>query len=136
MSMTGGCLCGSVRYEVTGEPALTGVCHCRDCQKQTGTSFSIVMGLPAGALKTSGALASFVTHGVSGHGVDRFFCGKCGSPVYSNVGAMPGVVFLKAGTLDDPSALSPTVHLWCETKQPWVVVDPALPQFPQNPPMG
>ena len=136
MSMTGGCLCGSVRYEVTGEPLLTGVCHCRDCQKQTGTAFSIVVGVTADALKANGQTSVFVTTGVSGLGVDRHFCGKCGSPVYSAVGAMPGLLFVKAGTLDDPSTLQPSVHLWCETKQPWVALDPGMPQFPQNPPAG
>ena len=136
MSMAGGCLCGSVRYEVEGEPLLTAVCHCRDCQKQTGTSFSIVMGLPSTALKLSGQTSVYTTQGQSGAGVQRNFCGKCGSPIFSAPDAAPGLLFLKAGTLDDPTDLKPQLNCWCETKQDWVAVDAALPAFPQNPPMG
>jgi hypothetical protein len=135
VTTTGACLCGSVRYSTGASPLMTAVCHCRDCQKQTGTAFSIVLGLPQEAVKTTGEMTVYTTTGVSSSGVHRHFCGTCGSPLYSVADAMPGMVFLKAGTLDDPSGLKPDVHMWCETAQPWVAIDPALPQFPQNPPM-
>lgn len=136
MTTTGGCLCGSVRYSFEVTPLMTAVCHCRDCQKQTGTACSIVLGLPQDAVTVTGTMAVHTTTGVSSGGVHRHFCGKCGSPIYSIPEAMPGVAFLKAGTLDDTSTLKPEAHMWCETAQPWVVIDPALPQFPQNPPFA
>ena len=134
--MTGGCLCGQVRYQTEANPLMTGVCHCRDCQKQTGTSFSIVVALPDGALRLSGELREFKTTGESGQQVFRRFCGHCGSPLYSLVEAMPGLVFLKAGTLDDPSTLAPQAEFWCDTAQPWLASRETLPRLPRNPPAG
>ena len=133
---TGGCLCGKVQYHHEGAPVMTGVCHCRDCQKQTGTSFSIIQGVALPALQVTGSPKVFETHGISGGSVQRHFCGDCGSPLYSLVDAMPGVAFLKAGTLDDVSGLAPQVQLWCATAQPWLTLDPALPKFEYNPPRG
>lgn len=115
---------------------MTGVCHCRDCQKQTGTSFSIVTALPDGALSITGELRQFGTVGESGQTVHRHFCGQCGSPIYSAVDAMPGMVFLKAGTLDDPSGLAPQAEFWCDTAQPWLETRGNLPRMPRNPPAG
>ena len=133
---TGSCLCGKIQYRYEGAPAMTAICHCRDCQKQTGTSFSIVQGVPLAALSVTGEMKIYTTTGVSGGSVRRHFCGDCGSPIYSAVDAMPGVVFLKAGTLDDVSALKPAVEMWCDTAQPWLALEPALPRFEQNPPMA
>lgn len=133
---TGSCLCGKVQYRYEGAPVMTGVCHCRDCQKQTGTSFSIIQGVPMAALTVTGTPKVFATQGMSGGAVQRHFCGDCGSPLYSLVDVAPGVAFLKAGTLDDVSSLAPQVQLWCATAQPWLTLDPALPKFDHNPPMG
>jgi hypothetical protein len=133
--MTGGCLCGGVRYE-TGEPVMTGVCHCRDCQKQTGTSFSIIAVLPEGDFTLHGQPSQFVTVGESGGRVWRHFCGHCGSPIYSIVESMPGVVCIKAGTLDDPSVLAPQAEFWCDTAQPWLATRTSLPRIARNPPAG
>ena len=132
----GGCLCGSVRYKSAAGALMTAVCHCRDCQKQTGTACSIVLGLPRAALEVSGQVTVHTTTGVSGATVDRHFCGRCGSPIYSAPAVMPDVLFLKAGTLDDPSWLAPGMHMWCETAQPWVKLPADLPCFEQNPPFG
>ena len=134
--LTGGCLCGQVRYHSDATPLLTGVCHCRDCQKQTGTSFSIIVALPDGALRYEGKMNEFVTIGASGQQVHRHFCGHCGSPIVSIAESMPGMVFLKAGTLDDPSTLSPQMEVWCDTAQPWLESRAGLPRMPGNPPSG
>jgi len=131
---TGSCLCGTIKYSFQGAPVMTGVCHCRDCQKQTGTSFSIIQGVPLPALTVTGTPKVITTRGVSGGAVKRHFCGDCGSPLYSLVEEVPGLAFLKAGTLDDVSRLAPQAQLWCSTAQPWLTLDPALPRFEQNPP--
>lgn len=131
----GGCLCGAVRYRADVEPAMTGVCHCRHCQRQSGSSFSILVGVPKGALRFEGeTMVSYTDQGESGLPVLRKFCGRCGSPVLSEVAAMPDLDWIKAGTLDDVSWFKPQVHLWCDNLQPWVTLPPDAVKVARNPP--
>lgn len=124
----GHCLCGAVSYEITGEPAFVGVCHCKDCQRQSGTDFSHIIGVTADNFKISGdTIKEFVTHADSGNDVVRKFCGTCGSPLYSELSAGPGMAFIKAGTLDDPNGLAPKAHVWCSSKVDWVVIPEGVP---------
>ncbi len=119
--ITGRCLCGRVTYSVAAEPLVQAACHCTDCQRQTGTAFSVVVGVPRAALEIDGeTLSSFTTVGED-HGTDteRHFCSACGSPIVSFVAAMPELAFLKAGTLDDASWLEPAVEVWTRSAQPW-----------------
>jgi hypothetical protein len=118
--LSGGCLCGKVRYSADADPVVTAVCHCQNRQKQAGTSFAVVVGIPAAALATTGALKTFNDTGDSGKQVYRRFCPECGSPVVTDVEAMPGLTFIKAGTLDDTSWLKPTMELYCSSAQPWM----------------
>lgn len=118
--IAGGCLCGKIRYSATAEPVVTAVCHCKNCQKQTGTSFSVIVGVPSAALSVKGTLKTFDETGSSGKAVHRNFCPDCGSPITSIVEAAPGLSFIKAGTLDDTSWLQPTMEVWCGSAQPWV----------------
>lgn len=133
MTTTGGCLCGAVRYEVKGDPAIQLVCHCSHCQKQAGSAFSTIMGVPEAALTvTKGEATSYVDRGESGKAVERQFCGTCGSPLFSKVEVSPGMVWIKVGTLDDTSAFSPAAHIWTKSKQAWVDTG-AVPAFETNP---
>ena len=130
----GGCLCGSVRYSSEAEPIVTAVCHCADCQKQTGTAFSIVVGVPAEGFEVEGELSRYETTGDDTHQpTDRRFCSKCGSPIYSSSGASPGVLYLKAGTLDDSSWLRPQAHVWTASAQAWVDVPEGPATFKRSP---
>lgn len=126
--VTGQCLCGSVAYELTAEFAMTGVCHCKNCQRQAGSAFSTLGGVPSAALNvTQGELKLYQDEDTdSGNPVERYFCGDCGSPIYS---ALPGhpMVFVKTGTLDDTSAFNVQFHVWCDSKQPWVQLDEGIP---------
>jgi hypothetical protein len=120
-NISGHCLCGQVTYSAEGEPLAQAICHCTNCQRQTGTAFSVVIGVPAGAFNVEGpTLASFATTGEL-HGTEtlRHFCSACGSPIYSSVEAMPDVVYVKAGTLDDASWLEPNAEVWARSAQPW-----------------
>ena len=126
-------MCGDVQYDSTEEPAVTGVCHCPDCQKQTGTAFSVIVGLSSDSLIVEGATTVYETMGQSGQPVERHFCGNCGSPLYSVVHSMPGTTFLKAGTLDDTSWLEPAVEFFCETSQAWLEQDDERTKFPLMP---
>lgn len=131
----GGCLCGAIRYKSAAQPLMTAVCHCTHCQRQSGTAFSVNVGLPAGSLELQGDQpVTYRDQGTSGLAVMRHFCGKCGSPILSVVEAMPGMDFLKAGTLDDTAWLQPAVAIWCDSAQPWVQLGGEMAKFPGNPP--
>jgi hypothetical protein len=129
----GGCLCGQVRYSVKADPAFVGVCHCKNCQKQTGTSFSVLIGVPKSALSIRGKIRTFHDSGDSGQAVDRNFCPECGSPIFSEAAVMSDVAFIKAGTIDDTSWLAPTVHIYCDSRQSWIPIPEGNRQFPKMP---
>jgi len=130
---TGGCLCGRIRYTASGDPAFTGVCHCRDCQRFSGTAFSTVLGFPSGALVIEGEPKQYRKSGDSGNPVTRVFCPECGSGVTEEVGAMPGMTLVLAGTLDDPAGVQPTIELFCDSAQPWVSLGGDRQRFPAMP---
>jgi hypothetical protein len=116
---TGGCLCGRVRYTLTGEPAFSGLCHCRNCQKYTGSSFEAVAGYPATAISVQGELKTYTDTGDSGKSVFRRFCPNCGSGVLAEAEVMPGLAMVLIGTLDDPSTFKPAMEIFCSSAQPW-----------------
>jgi hypothetical protein len=120
--LDGRCLCGSVTYRCDGEPLATLVCHCEDCQRQTGSSFSILVAVTRAALQVDGdTLAAHVTVGAdTGKERQRQFCSKCGSPIVTVLAEQPDVAVIKAGTLNDRSWLSPTMEIWCDSAQPWL----------------
>jgi hypothetical protein len=117
--LTGRCLCGQVQYTANADPAIIAVCHCKNCQKQTGTAFSVMVGIPKSALSIQGKLKRFRDTGDSGQAVDRNFCPECGSPIITDVAVMPELTFIKAGTLDDTSWLDPKMHIYCDSAQHW-----------------
>ncbi len=136
-NIVGGCLCGEVRYESEAEPVLTALCHCAHCQKQTSSAYSVLVALPKGSLRMEGPpLAAFEDVGDSELPVIRKFCPQCGSSIITELVATPDLDWLKAGTLDDPSWLSPQMNIWCSSAQPWVGMDDATPAYEGNPPLG
>ncbi len=134
MKITGGCLCGSVRYEGTGDPVIQGHCQCRDCQRATGAGHNSIMALPDADIAISGTLRFYDKPADSGNIVSRGFCPTCGSTVLSRNDAMPGMLFLMAGCLDDPGQLEPMLVVYAARGHAWDHLDPALPTFPQMPP--
>ena len=133
--LDGRCLCGAVTYSSDAEPAFTAICHCKNCQRQTGTSFSVVVGVPKAELEVKGeTLASFATVGEDhGRETQRQFCSACGSPILSLSGGMPDVAILKAGTLDDTSWLEPQLEVWGSSAQPWVEPVEGRPRMERGP---
>lgn len=131
MSSEGGCLCGQVRYSFSGDPFLTAICHCRNCQKQSGSAFSVVCAIPADAYAQQGETRVYEDRGDSGKGVARHFCPDCGSPIISVAEGLPGVVIVKAGTLDDFAAATPAAEVYCDSALSWL---PALSdtRFPRS----
>ena len=131
--MTGGCLCGQVRYSASADPAIVVVCHCKDCQKQAGTAFSVIVAVPKGTLSITGPLKAFSDKGSSGKSVHRNFRPDCGSPITTDVEALPDLVFIKAGTFDDTSSLAPTMEIFCSNAQPWTSRENKMQKFAQAP---
>lgn len=134
--LRGGCLCGKVRYTITAEPVFTGVCHCTDCQKATGSAFNIVVAVPSAGVSVTGPLKSYVGRGDSGQEHTRRFCPECGSPITGEVAVTPGITMIEAGTLDDPSAIQPAVHIYCRSKLDWVQIPEGVGMFAEMPPAG
>ncbi len=134
--LTGGCLCGAVKYEADVEQVRAGVCHCTTCQKISGAAFSVNVFAPKDSFKINEAnLTSYVDSSPeSGRTVTRRFCKTCGSSLTSETAAFPGMVIIKAGTLDDTSAVKPGVQVWTRSKQHWFNPDPAIQALPQGRP--
>ena len=131
MPVTGQCLCGDIKYQIDNAPTVTGVCHCKNCQRQAGSAFSTLAGVPKSEFTLiSGELKLYEDSDTkSGNQVERFFCGRCGSPIYSALGDQPDSVFLKTGTMDDTSAFQPQFHVWCDSKQNWVTLEEGVPSL-------
>lgn len=121
MAVTGGCLCGRVRYTAEGEPNFAAVCHCRSCQRYTGSAFEPLMVFPSQAMKVEGDLKTYDEVADSGKSVHRRFCPNCGSGVMAEVDAMPGVMIVLAGSLDEPAAFKPSMEIFCSSAQPWML---------------
>jgi hypothetical protein len=122
MARTGRCLCGKVTYALEGDLLATAVCHCDHCQRQGGSAFSVNLVAHESQLTVNGDLATYDETGERNDAVyvRRRFCPSCGSPIVSELALSPGIIAVKAGTLDDKSDVAPTIEAWCVYKQPWV----------------
>ena len=131
---TGGCLCGSVRYECSAEPITMGNCHCRDCQQATGSAYASGLLVPHSAVTITGEVKYYDVIGDSGNLVGRGFCPNCGSRLFSKP-PMAELMGIMAGSLDDPSWFCPTMNIYTDSAQPWVYMNPDLPKFAKMPVM-
>jgi len=132
----GGCLCGQLRYSLKRSPLAVVLCHCRDCQKQSGSAFSVNMIIPEADVEITGHASLFTVKGESGGTVERRFCAHCGSPILSVLGNSPGIVAVKAGTLDAPLTQKPRMQIWTRSAQGWLEHLSGLPAFETGPPAG
>jgi len=133
MTLTGQCLCGQYSYSVDAEPVMTMACHCKNCQRQSGSAFSTNIGVPRSAITSKGSLKTYIDTADSGNKLERQFCGDCGSPIYSLVPSLPDIAIIKAGTLDDTSRVVPQAHIWCKSSQKWVDDGQDAPRFSESP---
>ena len=127
----GGCLCGAVRYVLKAEPQVTAVCHCTHCQRQSGGVFSVNVVVPEAAYAQTGETKVFPDRGDSGKPVWRHFCANCGSPIISTIELMPGVVMVKAGTLDDLTGITPSLEVYTDHAADWMPAIPGARRFGQ-----
>jgi len=130
---TGGCACGRVRYEISGEPIFSNDCQCRDCQHKSGTGHGSYLTFPSRG-KLNGDATHWDMTGDSGNTKTRAFCPTCGSPVYMTFSAMPDLFTVHAASLDDPSRYKPQAVTYAMRGHAWDHLDPALPKFDRMPP--
>ena len=129
--LTGGCLCGAVRYEYDGEIGPANYCHCADCRRCTGSAFNIGVRVAARQFRiVKGTPRGFTKTGDSGNALTRHFCPECGSPLYTSSPRHPEFFYLKAGCLDDPAVVHPTHQNWTRSRVPWAAIGPELPELP------
>ena len=122
----GGCACGAIRYEVRAEPKLSFHCHCRQCQRITGTGHASQFMVPKEAVTIHGKLTFYGLNADSGNTVSSGFCPTCGSPILKKSTGYPEVLFVHAGSLHDPALFKPQKIVWGASKQPWDYLDPTL----------
>jgi hypothetical protein len=133
---TGGCACGAVRYEVSGEPVAENDCQCRQCQRQTGTGHGSYLTFSGAAVKVEGEPSHWQAVGEGGTVKDSNFCGTCGSPLYLTFPDMPEIFIVRAGSLDDPGRYKPQTAFWTAAGHAWDHLDPELTKFNKMPPRG
>jgi hypothetical protein len=128
----GGCTCGHVRYVVIGAALIVHGCHCRGCQKSSGSAFAINALFEADRVKlSSGNVEEISVPTPSGTGQDITRCKKCKVAVWSNYnmgGLRKHIRFIRVGTLDDPDHFPPDVHIYTSSKQPWVILPETAPR--------
>ena len=127
--LRGGCSCGKVRYQLLAAPIRVHCCHCTDCQRHTGSAFVINALIETSAIKIiRGTLEAVpVARAYGPHDIYR--CRECKVAVWSDYGRRPQIRFVRVGTLDDPAALRPDIHIYTRTKVPWVRLPKGMPAF-------
>jgi hypothetical protein len=122
-SYSGSCFCGAVKYRLESAPMFVHCCHCKDCQCQTGTAFALNAIMEADRVTLlSGAPEAVTMRTDSGRPHDIYRCPDCKTAVWSDYGRRKVMLFVRVGTLDDPGALRPDVHIFTRSKLPWVVL--------------
>jgi hypothetical protein len=128
VSLEGGCSCGAVRYRLTSAPMIVHCCHCLDCQRQTGSGFVINAMIETDRIeRLSGEPEPVSMPTDSGRPHHIYRCPKCQTAVWSDYGGRPALRFVRVGTLDEPSALSPDVHIFTRSKLPWLRLPDDVP---------
>lgn len=132
-ALEGGCTCRAVRYRLASAPMVVHCCHCRWCQRETGASFALNAMIEARRLTSLGIEPEMVlTPSESGAGQTIARCPSCKVAVWSHYSsAGPVIAFVRVGTLDNPDACPPDIHIFTASKQPWVVLPAGTPAFEQ-----
>jgi hypothetical protein len=127
---TGGCGCGKVRYRLNAPPMFVHCCHCKDCQRQTGSAFVLNAIIETAQLELqSGEIAIHPMPTDSGHPHEIHRCAACGTALWSQYGGVKGLRFVRVGTQDEPNALPSDVHIFTRSKLPWITLPPGVPAF-------
>jgi hypothetical protein len=130
---SGGCMCGAVHYEGAAEPVFAANCHCRDCQRVTGSAFAATLFAPRSTVTITGEVRYYDVTGESGNVVSRGFCPTCGARLFTKPAIIPDLIGIVAGSLDDPSRFRPAMDIYTASAQPWDYLNPALRKFERSP---
>jgi len=133
-TITGGCQCGAVRYEFTGEPFVGAHCHCNNCKKFTGTGHATNLVVPAEGFTVTGEMAAYEYKAESGNAMTRYFCPKCASPIYGTSSSNAKAVVLRVGGFDDPGNFQAKVSLFTPEAASWDHIDENTKSFDGMPP--
>lgn len=132
---TGQCQCAAVRYRVEGRLLTVFACHCTECQRQSASAFGMALWVQDAQRTLSGPpLQAWARTTPSGQTMVGYWCPVCGTRLFHQVQAPGAPLSIKPGTLDDAGRYAPAAHIWTASKQPWVPLDDAVPQYPGNPP--
>ncbi len=131
--LIGRCLCGAVSYRIFAEPVVTRVCWCRACQ-HIAANGTVNVVVPTAGLESSGQLSDYLSIADSGNEIRRRFCPRCGSHLFANSSVRPQFTVVRAGTLDDPSAVRPAMNIWASSAPQWACLDGNLERVAQQPP--
>ena len=130
---SGKCACRSISYIGNATPAFAWNCQCRDCQRASGGGQCPVLYVPKSAVELQGDLTYYTVKAESGNGVDRGFCGTCGSPMCIRAELVPELIGLWAGSLDDPEQFSPQINVWTSSAPNWIFLNENLPHSDHAP---
>ena len=129
----GRCACGAIHYRVTAAPTFSWLCHCRDCQRASGSGYCAIMYIPQEAVTVTGEATYYTVSAESGNAVSRGFCPTCGSQMFIKAELVPELHGVWAGSMDQPAEFTPVVQVWVNSAQPWGALHPTLPQLPKAP---
>lgn len=129
----GRCACGDIRYRGTANPVFSWICHCRDCQRASGSAYCSIAYVPRESLVVEGDAVYYTVLAESGNKVSRGFCGRCGSPMFIQADLVPDLQGVWAASLDDPAQFDPVVQVWCGSAQAWGTLHAALPRIAKAP---
>ena len=132
--ISGGCLCGAVRYQTAAEPITTRFCWCRVCQFFAAGNAAVSVCFPSAGMSIVGEPRDFVSIADSGNRMHRRFCPTCGTHMFSEAESRPHLIFVRAGTLDDPEVARPAATIWTAKAPSWACIDESLPRFEGQPP--
>jgi hypothetical protein len=119
MVMTAACACGALRFRADGEPLVQGLCHCRDCQRLSGSGHVGFIAFPEGATSVEGETRAYSRTGSSGKTATRYACVRCGGMLLGRADVMPGVINLYAGALDDTAQFKPRIAIFTRSRPAW-----------------
>jgi hypothetical protein len=127
---SGGCQCGEIRYEVTGEAIGLYICHCLECQKQSASAFGITYEVTQTEFKVIKGIPKYwVRDTDSGLKLRCAFCPTCGSRVWHDYGPSSKTISIKGGSLDEPVDVTNAVHVWVKRKLPGIVIPDGVKQI-------
>lgn len=131
--ITGGCICGNIRFRSTMPPIATRYCWCRDCQHFAAGNATVNVIFPSASVTITGQAKAYESTADSGARMRRSFCPNCGTPLFSQAEPRPHMLIIRAGALDDPNVADPSSAIWVSSAPGWACIDPDVEHIPGQP---